>query len=247
MLVNGLNINARVNLIKGQGQCLLFLHGWGGSLASFEGAESFFAKKHTTINLDWPGHGKSDDPPAYYDVGQYAVLVKDLVRQLGVSKVNIVAHSFGGRIAIKLASLFPDLVGKLVLTGCAGVKPRFSLKRNLRITNFKLKRMLNKSGLLKKFDENAYGSVDYKALDPNMKQVFRRVVNDDLTPLLNGLRAPTLLVWGKKDVDTPIYMAKRMNKGIIGSRLVVFEDSGHYAYVERFDSFISLVNDFLRD
>jgi len=244
--VEGLNVNVRISGIGER--VILFLHGWGGSITSFELAENFFKKSYRTINLDFLGHGKSDNPPCSgFGVSEYAEYIKLLLDTLRIHKLDIVAHSFGGRVAIMLAYKYPELVNKLVLTASAGIKPRFSLARSFKIAMFKLKRKLNKKGLLKRFDESDHGSSDFKRLSENMKRVFINVVNEDLASKLKHIEAPTLIIWGKRDRDTPMYMARKLVKGLKNSKLVIFEEAGHYAYLERFDRFLSLVTEFLSE
>ena len=91
-----------------------------------------------------------------------------------------------------------------------------------------------------------YGSEDYKALPEQMKPVFVRIINEDLTPNLSKIACPTLLIWGGKDKSTPLYMAKTMHKKIKDSGLVVFKESGHFSYLEHHDEFLIIANEFLK-
>ena len=99
---------------------ILLLHGWGCDSTIFSFIEEALAEQATVITLDFPGHGQSDEPPQPWDVGDYTKQVSALLAQLGETRVRIVAHSFGCRVAIKLAAANPTLVDKLVITGGAG-------------------------------------------------------------------------------------------------------------------------------
>jgi pimeloyl-ACP methyl ester carboxylesterase len=74
-----------------------------------------------------------------------------------------------------------------------------------------------------------------------------RVINEDLTPLLPLITSPTLLVWGEQDRDVPLSAAQVMARLVPVARLVVFENAGHFAYLDQFDRFRLLVGRFLRD
>ena len=162
-----------------------------------------------------------------------------------LDKVSVIAHSFGGRVAILLASLQQDKVEKLVLVDSAGIKPKFSLKNKLKILNYKVAKKLKEKGLIKRELIN-YGSEDYKALPSQMKPVFNNVINTDLTGYLKNITAPTLIVWGKKDNDTPYYMAKKINKNIKDSAIITFENAGHFCYLDNASEFQTIVSNFLK-
>ncbi len=217
---------------RAKGIPVLFLHGWGGSTVSFRGlCNSFGAKNRSTVILDFLGHGDSGFPSRQYGAEDFAESVKELLDHLLIDKVQIVAHSFGGRIAIILAAKYPQLVDKMLLTGCAGIKPRRSLCTRLKI--FRYKRAKKKGG-----DLSSFGSKDYQGLSANMRSTFVKVVNQDLSPMLPDIRCETLLVFGSKDRDTPMYMARALKKGIAGSELIVFKGAGHYAYIEEYKRFM---------
>ncbi len=242
-LINDILVNVIYNKNKTANSTVLFLHGWGGSTTSFLGMQKALSKKYSTINLDFPGFGQSEDPPANFRIYDYSKIVIKLLQQLKIKKVFIVAHSFGGRVALVLSST-TNLVEKQVLVGAAGIKPKFSLKTYLKIKKYKtLKFLVMKKILPKKCLKNS-GSSDYKALNKNMKQVFVNVVNKDLTYTLKNIKAPTLLIWGKKDELTPMFMAKIMQKNIKNSGLVVFKNAGHYCYLEEYVRVVRILENF---
>ena len=77
------------------------------------------------------------------------------------------------------------------------------------------------------------GSADYKNASPVMRQTMVRALNEDLTPLLSGIRVPTLLIWGENDTATPLSDGQRMEKSIPDAGLVVLKGAGHFAFAER--------------
>ena len=219
--------------------CILFLHGWGGDLRSF----SYFANSlsvygYRTINLSFNGHGNSEKPSSVWGVSDFARAVLKLLKNYNVEKVSIVGHSFGGRVAIWLSANYPSLVDKLVLVDSAGIKPRRGLRYKYKVWRYKKAKKNGK-------DLSKFGSSDYKNLDEKMKGTFIKIVNEDLTKFLPKILVPTLLVWGKKDKDTPMYMAKKMRKKIKESNLVVFKNEGHWAYANKPNEFLKEIKSFL--
>ena len=242
--INGLTINYRVRCNKNRDNFILFLHGWGGSLDSFKGVEDILVKQgFSIINLDFPGFGLSEIPPNNFTLNDYKNLIVQILKIENITKVNVVAHSFGGRVAILLASE-TDVVNKLVLVDSAGIKPKFNFIKWCKIRNYKLKKWLN-SHFKTKFDLSKYGSEDYRALPKSMKPVFNNIVNENLKSKLKNIKSQTLLVWGDKDKSTPLYMGKIMNKKIKKSDLIIYKGCGHFSYIEKFNEFCLKVEKFL--
>lgn len=87
------------------------------------------------------------------------------------------------------------------------------------------------------------GSSDYKALSPEMKETFKSIVNTFLEPYAKKMTVKTLIVWGNEDKETPLYMAKRLNRLIKNSRLLLL-DGGHFSFLDSPFVFYSEVNKF---
>ncbi len=242
--LNGLNITYRYH--KGDnGKNVLLLHGWGGSLNSFKHLENYLiANKFSVISLDFPGFGGSDLPGENWQLSDYVKIIYELLDAENIEKVNIVCHSFGGRVALLFASEFPDKLEKLVLVDSAGIKPKFNLIKAVKILRYKILKKLKSMGLTKK-DLSNFGSSDYKAMPEQLKPVFSRIVNKDLTRESKKIKVPTLIIWGRDDKDTPIYMAKKLHKNIEDSAIIMLE-GGHFAYLNNADKFAIIVKEFLK-
>lgn len=171
-----------------------------------------------------------------YTLQDYCDGAIEIIDALGMDDVTVIGHSFGGRVAIRLAATC-DKVKSAVLVDSAGMKPRFTLKKIIRKVKFKLRKALH-------MDTQSCGSIDYRALKSNMRKTFINVIHTYQEEELRHINAPTLIVWGKRDKDTPMYMAKRLSRGISGSKLVVI-DGGHYAYIDSHKAFISQLRAFL--
>lgn len=165
----------------------------------------------TSTLVDFYGFGKTPHPDYPLTVKDYAEGVLALMDKLNIEKATLVGHSFGGRVAIYIAAKYPEKVEKLVLVDSAGIKPRRGIKYRLKILMHKI---------LKKFGKGLKGSKDYRALSPVMKKTFRNVVNYDETYLLSDITADTAIFWGDKDKDTPLYMARKLNKKL--NRVICF-------------------------
>ena len=80
----------------------------------------------------------------------------------------------------------------------------------------------------------------------NLKPVFNRIVNTDLTYTLKDINSPTLIVWGKDDDSTPFYMAKKLHRNIKDSAIITL-DGGHFAYLQNSNKFLLIVNNFIKE
>jgi len=244
---------------QGAGKPLLLLHGWGGQIESWLPLVRDFSGEREVIALDFPGFGRSPEPKTPWSVTEYMELTAAFLRQLDIIGVDIVAHSFGGRVAILLAATYPELAGKLVLTGAAGLIASPNRKRKARTTLYKaLKgavesapaRVLCGEKRVEAFREaliQKFGSADYRALSPTMRPTFNRIIHQDLRPYLPKIQSPALLVWGARDEQTPLWMGQIMEKEIPDAGLVVFEGAGHFAYLDRYADFRAIVRKFLEE
>lgn len=245
--VNGVKVRYCTH---GRGLPLLLLHGWGGSIESMSTIFSEFTKYRSVYALDLPGHGKSSLPPSAWRTADFTNCVLKAMDLLDLRSPDIIAHSFGGRIAIQLAALHADRIGKLVLVDSAGVIPPRPLKYKLRVAIAKVAKLLGKYGgtigeRLRNFVYGKVASKDYIAAGA-LRDSFVLVVRDDLTGLMPRIKTPTLLIWGENDLDTPVSSAKTMQQLIPGSELVVLEHAGHFSYIDQSNQFSLLVKRFLR-
>ena len=102
---------------------LLLLHGLGCDHTTWAPVIDTLARRYTVIAPDLLGHGPSDKPRADYCVGGYANGMRDLLTVLGIDKVTVVGHSFGGGVAMQFAYQFPERTERLVLVASGGLGP----------------------------------------------------------------------------------------------------------------------------
>ena len=243
---------------SGPRACLL-LHGWMCSSQLMESVRGALEGSMRVAAIDFPGHGrngKSAPPPEPWGVPEYMEMTAEIIRRLELAPCDIVAHSFGARVAILLASTSPELVGRMILTGAAGIKKRKSERATAKQTLYKGLRgavtLAEKTHLFGNLPERGrealvqtFGSPDYRALSPEMRKTFVKVISLDLTDRLEQIKAPTLLYWGAQDTETPLWMAQVMQERIPDAGLVVEEGAGHFAYLEHSAKFLRIVRSFL--
>ena len=245
--IAGLSIHYR---LSGQGPQVLLLHGWGVDSDNLEALRLHLAEHFTVCSLDFPGFGQSQEPQQVWGVNEYADFVKTFLAYLGWKQPAVFGHSFGGRVAIVLAA--EGSCEKIILCDSAGIKPRRGLEYYVRVYSYKLAKAICRLPGLQRHRQrllslwlDANPSSDYRAAQGIMRQIFVKVVNQDLRPYLKHIAVPSLLIWGALDTATPLADAKIMEKEIADAGLVVFEQAGHFPFLSEPQRFYVIVDYFL--
>jgi len=103
--------------IHGEGEPIIFSHGWMCDCSVWNSQINFFSKKYKVIVYDHRGHGKSDKPKANYSIETLSNDLYSIIKELNLDKVTLVGHSMGGMTALTFALNHPDKVSKLILVG----------------------------------------------------------------------------------------------------------------------------------
>ena len=121
--IRGATVDVTVSGDSGRG--VLLLHGFMCSAQMMSSVQEALCGQMRVAAIDFPGHGKngkSAPPPKPWGVPDYMEMTAEIIRRLNLAPCDIVAHSFGARVAILLAATYPELVGRMILTGAAGIK-----------------------------------------------------------------------------------------------------------------------------
>jgi pimeloyl-ACP methyl ester carboxylesterase len=209
---------------------VLALHGWAHTHADFD---PVLGGEHPlpAVALDLPGFGASPPPPEAWTTPAYAELVAEVAEELTAAAGTppvVLGHSFGGKVAVRLAARHPDLVRGLVLTGVPllrlGPRPTPPVR-------FRLARSLHRVGLVSDARMEAarqrYGSSDYRAAQGVMRQVLVANLAETYDEDLAALRCPVALVWGDDDTAAPLAVAEEVAARVPGATLTVCPGAGH--------------------
>lgn len=200
------------------------LHGWARSHRDLMAALG----EMNALLIDLPGFGSSPEPLAPWGSLEYAELVAEALRVFNRPMV-VVGHSFGGRVAVKLAARWPELVSGVVLTGVPLLRSADSSPPSLA---FRMARWGSRHGLVSGARmerlRQRHGSDDYRNASGVMRSVLVRVVNESYEEDLSQITCPVELVWGSKDTAAPLTMAERACSLIPKGRLEVIDGAGHF-------------------
>ncbi|MCQ2387089.1 MAG: alpha/beta hydrolase [Clostridia bacterium] len=206
----------------------MFLHGYLSSGMAFNRQIAFFNRDFQVFAPDLKGFGTNTPMEYPYSLDDYVDEVKEYMYKYSIKRPFVVAHSFGARIVLKAVAKENYLFDKLVLTGAAGLKPKPTLKKCCKKIQFKiLSKFLSKEKLAR------FYSKDYNALSPVMKKSFIKIVNEHLDYTLKDINNKTLLIFGEKDKETPLYMARKLNDGLKNSKLIIYKDAGHFCFLDK--------------
>lgn len=241
LLAHGTDVFVRV--WDGRRTPALILHGWGSRGERWlPVAEGLAARGHAVALPDFPGFGASPPPPAPWRVEDYACAIDEVVRALGMRESLVVAHSFGARIAVRLAATGRAGIRAMLLTGAAGLRPRLTWRRRLLSRSaragaaiFALPPLRPAGDLARRALYRALGSMDYYLARGVMRETFKLVIEEDLADDMKAVGVPVYLLWGADDRSTPPEDGRRMAALMPSAVLEVVNGLGHALPHERPD------------
>ncbi len=220
---------------------MLLLHGYLSSKEAFAAQVAYFSKFFRVTALDFVGFGESGDLPAPFSVGDYAAWTEETIARLGLKKPHVIAHSFGCRVAVKMAAANNELFDKMVLTGAAGVVLKRSLGYKIKVKTYRVVKRF-----FPRFAERNFGSAEYRSLSPLMKESYKKIVNEDLRSAAQRVGNRVLIVQGREDKTTPLREAEAYRNAFPDATLKIVS-GGHFAFVENPSLFHLIVEEFLYD
>lgn len=247
---------------EGKGPFLVLLHGWGANVTLFQGIVDRTKGQFRVLAPDLPGFGESSEPFEPYDLDAYVDFVREFVKATAdggdAPEIIFLGHSHGGRIILRMLSRMADgedfgfTVPKAILTGSAGLVHEKSPEVQARVKRYKTyKKLLTGTGIAKAFPgtmdalQKKFGSADYAASSPVMRQSMVKVVNTDLREELPKITIPVLLIWGDQDTETPLSDGQTMEQLMPEAGLAVIPGTGHYCYLENPAHYLAILRSFL--
>ena len=211
---------------------VLALHGWGRRGTDFATSLQGFSY----IALDLPGFGATPAFDKAQGAGGYAEAVAPVLEEMAARPI-LVGHSFGGRVAVVLASRYPERIGGLVLTGVPLLRRSQSNKPRLA---YRLWRWAHRAGQVSDLQmeriRRRYGSADYRTATGVMRETLVAAVHESYEDELRTLRAPVRLVWGADDTEVPLRIAHKatdlLKESGVEVSLEVLAGVGHWVPTE---------------
>ncbi|MCW2652345.1 MAG: alpha/beta hydrolase fold protein [Mycobacterium sp.] len=256
----------------GQGPALLLIHGMASSSHTWRAVLPQLSTGHRVVAPDLLGHGQSAKPRGDYSLGAIAVWLRDLLDELGITRVTVVGHSLGGGIAMQFAHQHPEYCERLVLIGSGGlgaevgwtlrllsapgaefVLPIIAPQPAVAVGD-RLRTWLASAGIQNVVAGEtwyAYSSLSDRQTRNAFLRTLRSVVDyrgqavSAFSRLHFTSGLPVLLIWGDQDPIIPVGHAQAAHEALPGSRLLVLPGVGHYPHLEAASTVTGSLDDFI--
>lgn len=232
---------------------IVILPGWGNTRNTFQSIIEYFQNEYTIYIMDYPGFGNSPIPEQELTMDDYAILIKEFLKENKIENPIIIAHSFGGRITSLVVTKYQVKVKKIVLIDVAGIKRRKTLLKYLKEKIYKLLKSLTR--LLPPIKQEKYrqkllmyfASSDYQSIPKCMQKTFQNIIGKDLRNYYKKINTETLLIWGENDQDTPLKDGYYLRKIIKNSALIVYKGANHFSYLQYKELTNQIIQEFIKE
>ena len=212
---------------------LIIIPGWGGNFQTWSDFITLAERYFEVMCIELPCFGNEPCPDMIWGVDEYANFAIEKIKKIKGKKI-LLGHSFGGQIATYIVAKNPKLIDKLVLSGAAIFRPKKSLKRTIFYVLAKIGKLIFRLPILnrleivmKKILYRFAKSPDYTHTSGRKKEIFQKIIRQDLGYLLPNVKVKTFVVWGEDDSYFPVIQGKRIAKLIPDSSLEIIKGGRH--------------------
>ncbi|MGH3713691.1 MAG: alpha/beta fold hydrolase [Micromonosporaceae bacterium] len=254
---------------SGAREAVVFVHGNPGPSSDWVGLAGGAGEFARAVAWDQPGFGKADKPRDFpHTVPGHADFIDGAVRALGLDRVHLVLHDFGGPWGLEWAAAHPERVASLVLVN-TGVLLGYRWHTLARIWQTPVLGELfmaaatrgGTTALLRRTDPGlspaALDAIYHAGSHPETKRAVRRLYRASKQRMvdqwsaqaaarLRGLDVPVLVLWGARDAYLPVAQAYRQREVFPQAEVVELADSGHWPFLDNPDAVAGAVLPFLR-
>jgi 3-oxoadipate enol-lactonase len=248
----------------GDGEPVLFLHGFLFDGRQFEAQISALRGRYRCVALDFRGQGRSAASPGGYQIEQLTADVLAAIRQLGLGPLHLAGLSMGGFAGLRIAARHPGLLKSLTLLNTsAGPHNPAKVVSHLALTAVGRVAGVSVPLVVSRVEAELYGApfrgdpahdaqrqqwrqrwaqADRAALAKTMMGIaLRPGVRDELA----DIKMPVLIIAGGADTSLPPALSRQMHSLIAGSRLVELPGVGHSSPIEAPDAVTKALTEFL--
>jgi pimeloyl-ACP methyl ester carboxylesterase len=241
---------------------LVLIHGVGAiGTGDFYPVLAELSHDRHVLAVDLPGFGRSDLNDKDFGPERLVNAVDRVVRACGTPRIDVLGHSSGGALALLFASTHVDIVRKLVVVDAAGILlPEVLLRGQLYQS---LSDAREKAPVASKMADGMGRMMiqAMRAIVPNASDLAKTGLIGDSPPVLAatrlldynfgrailGVRADTLVLWGKNDHVAPVRIAHLLDDRVDHSDLVFIDDAGHVPMKDQPSLFASMVSGYLNE
>jgi len=235
IIINDIKVNYLISDNFQADEAIIFLPGWNSPAEIFSNQ----VKVDNLLAINLPGFFGSEKPKEVWGTSNYADFLSEFLNKLNIANPILVGHSFGGAVALRYAS--KNSVKKRILIGAAIVRTKTS-KTRIYYLGAKILKILA-PWLAKKMRQafyNKIGSRDYLE-SGEMAGIYQKVIREDSQSYLKEIgNTPVTLIWGEKDLDTPLTQAYLIKERLHKGQLYILVDAGHYCFLDNKEEFVKI-------
>jgi pimeloyl-ACP methyl ester carboxylesterase len=243
-------------LTGGAGEPLLLLHGIPGSAFAWEHAGALLSEHFRVIIPDLRGFGRSQAPDGDFYMEAQARSLYTFLQGLGIKRLSIGAHDFGGPVAFTLMRLFPDLAVRTLVISATNLFTDTPIPPPLRLAAVPVLGDLffrvavgNRVGLrvLHWGATRNTSAASWRSFQRHLttsgvdltRRIFQRSLADlkgnyvAIEGMLSAITQPAFVLWGDTDPFFGTAVGERTHRALRGSQLKVYRDTGHFVPEER--------------
>ncbi len=232
---------------------LIILPGWGGTKSGWQEFAKIVEKDYQVVVFNLPCFGDEPCPKEIWGVEEYADFVKNKIKNLNLSSgVILFGHSFGGQVAAYLVANEPALFEKLILSGPAVIRPNRSFKRYVFVKLARLGKLFIGLPIIKNYDKLARkvlyrlaSSPDYSKTSGMEKEIYKKIIRQDLSDLLPNIKIPTLIIWGTRDSYVPLRNGRKIAKLIPDAKLEIIRGGKHGLHLQQPERLFGIIKRFI--
>ncbi len=224
--------------VVGEGVPVVLVHGLSGSTRWWARNVGVLSEHYRVYLVNLPGFGLGRRTGPRFVLARASSWLLAWMEAIGLERAHLVGHSMGGYLCLRLAASRPGVVSKLVLVDPAGMPPDRTLLGHL-VPLLMAARHGSPSFLPVLVRDALYAG------PLTLLRAARDLLAQDVREDLGRIEAPTLLVWGEKDVLIPPSVGDLMYEEIPDSRLLVIEGAGHNPMFDRPEEFVAALLAFL--
>lgn len=231
---------------------LIILPGWGGDRTTWEKFIEQPKKKFSTICIDLPCFGSEPCPSEVWGIEEYSNFVEKKIIALQIDRPILLGHSFGGQVAVKLASSGRLPLAGLVLCAPPVYRPANLIRRSIFYLPAKIGKLFFRIPLTQRWSPTAknlfhrlIGAQDYEKSSGINREIFRKVIREDVSHSLPRITTPTLIVWGTRDRYVPVRYAKKIASAIPKADLKFIPGGNHGLHLQQPEALLAHIENFV--
>jgi len=246
--------------IKGNGEPLVFLHGYLEYKEIWKEFTKYFENKYTILCIDLPGHGKSDTISPLVSMKEIARITKLIINTNSLEKVILIGHSMGGYISLAFANLFPEKLSGLILFSSSALndstEKKIARNRDINLIEDGKKDLVINNNIPNMFANRNINT--FSSTIEHIKEIAKNMSNESIISALKGMKDrinhskllqesdfPKLFIAGKYDKLIQIDISKQQTQNCKNLKFEILESSGHMGYIEEEEKSAKIILDFI--